>query len=121
MLFIYDCAYSMALRSRWVFFLDFDEYLQAMPPHSVNSILSQYQNATWLSHGSIWWDTSKCLKGGGGGANSKFAVEKMVIRSPKLHCQNPNQNATKNGEFCLTWEGHRKLIVNPRKVGIWGI
>lgn len=114
MLSIYDCIGSMAMKAKWVFFLDLDEFLEAIPPATVRSILEKHENNSWLSHGALWWDVTKCIDTV---EEDGFYMERMVFRRPKIYCfEEPKLPSTR--ALCIEWKGHRKTILNPRMISM---
>eukprot|EP00271_Cylindrocystis_brebissonii_P002071 TRINITY_DN12413_c0_g3_i2.p1 TRINITY_DN12413_c0_g3~~TRINITY_DN12413_c0_g3_i2.p1 ORF type:complete len:715 (+),score=150.60 TRINITY_DN12413_c0_g3_i2:227-2371(+) len=55
-----DCLYRSRVSAKWIFVADFDEYLEAVPPNTLTSLLTAYQLKTWLSFGGHWWDVNQC-------------------------------------------------------------
>lgn len=107
-----DCLYRMRWLSNWALFADFDEYLFAQPPQTVLGILKEHSEAPYLTFGSLWWSVTMCRN-----SDDKrlWPVEKMSFHWPDVYCVNRRVYET---EECLNYYGHRKYVVNPRKVWV---
>lgn len=109
---INDCIYRTRESAMWIALMDVDEYLEVVPPHTLGSLLLRHSSAAWLTHGVVWWGIERCVPlPGDAGA---FAVERTRYRWPHTYCLG-NHNFT-DVNYCLEYHGHRKYILNPRKV-----
>lgn len=121
-LVVNDCAYRSHFTSRWAVFLDFDEFLFVPKlPHSIHAILQQHEEQPWLSFGSEYWHTKECTHSANvtEGQPQPWDLERLVFKQSEIHCVNPGRYASRN--VCAGYDGHRKYIVNPRKVQLCGI
>ncbi|GJP51797.1 hypothetical protein CLOM_g10936 [Closterium sp. NIES-68] len=141
---IQDCMYRSRRVAEWVFMQDFDEFLEVLPPLTVPALLAKYQGRPWISYGCAVFNSSYCvdsptnaaaglathdrrrngdLRGGGGAAGGGggarrvhmegLLIERMHFRWPHIYCMDTQKYRP---EHCLDQEGHRKYILNPRRV-----
>lgn len=113
--------------------MDFDEFLQVVPPNSLDSLLEKYNTKSWLSFGGIWWDVNFCEASEKEEKKLPF-LEKMVfkidgffcsrVKKPKFACVKSERDWPGEickglfGELCDVHNGRRKYFVNPRKVRV---
>lgn len=116
LLAFHDCLYSSIFSSQWVAFLEAHEYLWVAPPSTLKGFLDLHKEKDWISHGSVWWAADKCCPFDGTDSldGDRFSIERMVFRWPYVLCHDTEKFTDR--KFCLGDTGHRKLIVNPRKV-----
>lgn len=110
-LFLNDCIYRMRWISKWSLVLDFDEYLYIPKPNSLPSLLEKYKDKPWLTFGSMWWGVDLCRFVEDRNA---WPVEKMQFHWPSYYCVAKSRGFTEYN--CINYQGHRKYIINPRKV-----
>eukprot|EP00271_Cylindrocystis_brebissonii_P005147 TRINITY_DN17095_c0_g1_i1.p1 TRINITY_DN17095_c0_g1~~TRINITY_DN17095_c0_g1_i1.p1 ORF type:complete len:584 (-),score=117.53 TRINITY_DN17095_c0_g1_i1:947-2698(-) len=110
---MWDCMFRARPIAKWVAMMDFDEYLQAYSPNTVGSFLRAHEDKAWITHGVVWWGIDSCLATERGRDKAKF-VEEMTFRWPDHYCMHKDKFS--DWRFCLDHYGHRKLILNPRKV-----
>ncbi|CAI7926973.1 unnamed protein product [Closterium sp. NIES-54] len=118
-----DCVYRFRHLSKWIMYLDFDEFmfingqvstLERMPtPLSVNHFLMPYEGMPYVTHGSLWWDLDRCLPSQGPD-DPRWPLERMLWHGPGIYCKAKDNNT--NPTVCLHHYGHRKLFVDPRRV-----
>eukprot|EP00271_Cylindrocystis_brebissonii_P005131 TRINITY_DN17079_c0_g1_i2.p1 TRINITY_DN17079_c0_g1~~TRINITY_DN17079_c0_g1_i2.p1 ORF type:complete len:572 (-),score=66.48 TRINITY_DN17079_c0_g1_i2:454-2169(-) len=113
---MWDCMFRSRTVAKWIAFLDFDEYLQAIPPYTMGSYLKEHNDKSWISHGVVWWGVESCMETSRGRDKAKF-IEEMAFRWPGHYCMGKEKYP--NWRFCLDHYGHRKFIANPRKV--WNV
>lgn len=98
-------------------------YLHATPPNTLRTLLKKHADVAWVTHGSFTFDIHFCervLEGGSeekekeGAKEGRFIVESVLMADPHVFCHH-NKSQTPEVD-CNIWEGHRKVIVNPRKV-----
>lgn len=122
LLAINDCAYRTQFTSEWALFMDIDEYLYVTkPPHSILEILDANQDAMWVTFGSKFFYTDKCTPSAIVSEDSPqpWSVEFLIYRQTEVHCKHVSKYG--NRTHCLAFDGHRKYIVNPRKIEVCGI
>lgn len=107
---MHDCLYRNRRLSKWVMYLDIDEYLEVPPPRTFAEILKTHEDKVWISHGSYVFSTMFC-EGGKAWAGEKYAVEVMLQRQKHIFCI-----GNFDPQKCPTFYGYRKLIANPRKL-----
>ncbi|CAI5498928.1 unnamed protein product, partial [Closterium sp. Naga37s-1] len=111
-LMVNDCALRSRQLTRWVLFMDVDEYIHVVePPHSLLVFLNSVPAIPWLSFGSLTFPLDICGKIQEAGWEP-WAVEQLVFREPVPHCKEPTKYYSRDA--CLKWDGHRKYVVNPR-------
>ncbi|CAI5517967.1 unnamed protein product [Closterium sp. Naga37s-1] len=114
-----ECVYRFRRLSKWIMYLDFDEFMfidgqERMPtPLSVNHFLMPYEGMPYVTHGSLWWDLDRCLPSQGPD-EPRWPLERMLWHGPGVFCK-ARDNHTKP-TMCLDHYGHRKLFVDPRRV-----
>ncbi|CAI5476140.1 unnamed protein product [Closterium sp. Yama58-4] len=114
-----ECLYRFRRLSKWIMYLDFDEFMfidgqERMPtPLSVNHFLMPYEGMPYVTHGSLWWDWERCLPSQGPD-DPRWPLERMLWHGPGVFCK-ARDNHTKP-TMCLDHYGHRKLFVDPRRV-----
>eukprot|EP00475_Leptophrys_vorax_P001925 TRINITY_DN11102_c0_g4_i1.p1 TRINITY_DN11102_c0_g4~~TRINITY_DN11102_c0_g4_i1.p1 ORF type:complete len:484 (+),score=-17.01 TRINITY_DN11102_c0_g4_i1:30-1454(+) len=113
-----DCVFRSAMTAQWVTLHDMDEYLDAVPPHTIQSVLAKHADKPWLSHGAYAFEASYCDQSAAARPDA-LAIEKFVWRRKKVWCVEKPDNMT--DDLCLDWMGHRKVIVNPRKSSVVSI
>ncbi|CAI5459863.1 unnamed protein product [Closterium sp. Yama58-4] len=122
-LVVNDCAYRSLFTSRWVLFLDLDEYLYVSQPlgSSLITALARYDQAAYVSFGSLYFYTDKCSHSMNVSASSppRWEVERMIFRQADVHCVAPKRYESR--DLCLGFDGHRKYIADPRKVKLFGV
>ncbi|GJP53694.1 hypothetical protein CLOM_g12850, partial [Closterium sp. NIES-68] len=122
-LVVNDCAYRSLFTSRWVLFLDFDEYLYVSQPFgsSLISTLARNEQAAFVSFGSLYFYTDKCSHSMNVSASAppRWEVERMIFRQADVHCVAPKRYESRN--LCLGFDGHRKYVADPRRVKLFGI
>lgn len=111
---IQDCLYRARPLAKWVFMHDFDEFLVVTPPTTVPQLLRKYEDKAWITHGCIVFGIHECSSKPGEEEGKKMLVEKILYTWPHIYCQNKELDAN----FCLDHFGHRKYILNPRKVDL---
>lgn len=120
LLLINDCAYRTHFSSRWSLFLDFDEYLYVrQEPHSVRPILASHEDKAWVTFGSLFFWTDKCTHSSNWTAEP-WEVERLTFRQHDVHCRAPAKYRG-GARHCLGFDGHRKYVVDPRRVSICGV
>eukprot|EP00271_Cylindrocystis_brebissonii_P011707 TRINITY_DN29623_c0_g1_i1.p1 TRINITY_DN29623_c0_g1~~TRINITY_DN29623_c0_g1_i1.p1 ORF type:complete len:241 (-),score=3.86 TRINITY_DN29623_c0_g1_i1:194-844(-) len=116
-----DCIFRNRPVAKWISFLDMDEYLEAKPPYTIGSFLRKHHDKAWISFGSMWWATKMCREAGAARENGTY-ISHMGYRWPGYYCQQEGHlQETKDPRVCLTHYGHRKNIVNPRKVWLMAV
>ncbi|CAI5467154.1 unnamed protein product [Closterium sp. Yama58-4] len=137
---IQDCMYRSRRTAQWVFMQDFDEFLELLPPLTMPALLDKYHDRPWITYGCTVYNMSFCVDtprdasaasnptrrsgdlrgaaaGGGGGGRrvhmEGLLIERMHFRWPHVYCMDTQKYRP---EHCLDQEGHRKYILNPRKV-----
>ncbi|GJP67412.1 hypothetical protein CLOP_g24232 [Closterium sp. NIES-67] len=116
-----DCVYRFRSLSKWIMYLDYDEFMfidgqERLPsPFSVHDFLSPHEGMPYVSHGCLWWDHERCLPSQGDD-DPRWALERMLWHWPFIYCQ--SKDNTTNPKMCLDHWGHRKLFVDPRKVRV---
>ncbi|CAI5517968.1 unnamed protein product, partial [Closterium sp. Naga37s-1] len=114
-----DCVYRFRHLSKWIMYLDFDEYMfingqERMPtPLSVNHFLMPYEGMPYVTHGSLWWDLDRCLPSQGPD-DPRWPLDRMLWHGPGIYCKAKDNNTKPT--VCLHHYGHRKLFVDPRRV-----
>ncbi|CAI6008238.1 unnamed protein product [Closterium sp. NIES-65] len=114
-----ECVYRFRRLSKWIMYLDFDEFMfidgqERVPtPLSVNHFLMPYEGMPYVTHGSLWWDLDRCLPSQGPD-EPRWPLERMLWHGPGVFCK-ARDNHTKP-TMCLDHYGHRKLFVDPRRV-----
>ena len=121
-----DCILRSRQTANWVTILDFDEYFDIGPPLSLPSLLSAHPSAPWFTFGKTWFNVSYCVPPEegmkesdnqegvrGGRVGDEFLVERMQLRWPEYYCV---YKAKYPQDLCLDFHGHRKYVLNPRKV-----
>eukprot|EP00897_Mesotaenium_endlicherianum_P011073 jgi/Mesen1/9995/ME000072S09405 len=115
-LVVNDCALRTRATSRWALMMDIDEYLHVTAaPHTLPSFLKPMPNISWVSIGSLSYTIDTCGAPVEGGPHS-WAVERLVFHEPSVHCRDPSKYPSR--ELCLKWDGHRKYVVNPRRIEV---
>lgn len=115
-LMVNDCAFRTRHTTRWALMIDVDEYLYiSTPPHSLSALVSTMPSLAWLSFGSLTFPLELCGRVREEGWQP-WAVEQLVFREPLIHCKEPARYYSR--EICLKWDGHRKYVVNPRKINV---
>jgi len=110
---MHDCLHRSRESARWVFFHDLDEYLQVMPPRTVPALLEQYRGKPYITHGCYIYSIDNCEESNvWDPQHDEFAIELLLFRLERPYCTNGDYEPN----MCLDYHGHRKLIVNPRKV-----
>eukprot|EP00271_Cylindrocystis_brebissonii_P015844 TRINITY_DN38894_c0_g1_i1.p1 TRINITY_DN38894_c0_g1~~TRINITY_DN38894_c0_g1_i1.p1 ORF type:complete len:603 (-),score=115.58 TRINITY_DN38894_c0_g1_i1:556-2364(-) len=109
----FDCMYRLRSTSKWILFVDLDEFLEPIAPHTMDSLLRDYKDRAWITFGSLWWGTEQCNDKEGG---EKAYLERMTYHWSKHFCSEPEKYP--DWKYCLEAPGHRKYILNPRKVRI---
>eukprot|EP00271_Cylindrocystis_brebissonii_P000258 TRINITY_DN1031_c0_g1_i1.p1 TRINITY_DN1031_c0_g1~~TRINITY_DN1031_c0_g1_i1.p1 ORF type:complete len:919 (-),score=193.65 TRINITY_DN1031_c0_g1_i1:756-3512(-) len=117
----HDCLHASTYTSQWVLYAEANEYLWTPFPDKLQNVLKAYSDDAWLTHGSIWWASSKCKEappppeeGEDANRGDGFSIERMIFRWPYVLCHDPGQYPDRR--FCLGNNGHRKLICDPRRV-----
>ncbi|CAI5473323.1 unnamed protein product [Closterium sp. Yama58-4] len=122
-LVVNDCAYRSLFTSRWVLFLDLDEYLYVSEPlgSSLITALARYDQAAYVSFGSLYFYTDKCSHSMNVSASSptRWEVERMIFRQADVHCVAPKRYESR--DLCLGFDGHRKYVADPRRVKLFGV
>ena len=121
-----DCILRSRQTANWVTILDFDEYFDIGPPLSLPSLLSAHPSAPWFTFGKTWFNVSYCVPPEegmkesdnqegvrGGRVGDEFLVERMQLRWPEYYCVYKEKYPQ---DLCLDFHGHRKYVLNPRKV-----
>ncbi|GJP54818.1 hypothetical protein CLOM_g13855, partial [Closterium sp. NIES-68] len=114
-----DCVYRFRPLSKWIMYLDYDEFIfingqERMPtPLSVHHFLMPYEGMPYVSHGSLWWDCERCLPSEGPD-DPRRPLERMLWHGPGIFCRAKGNNT--KASMCLDHYGHRKLFVDPRRV-----
>lgn len=112
----HDCLYRSRHNSKWITMIDLDEFIDVRPPLTMGSILKKYEDVPWLTHGSVWWGIDVCNDKEG---DDVWGLEKMPFHWPGHYCQDTQQYP--DWRLCLDSAGHRKMIINPRKVSLMQI
>lgn len=107
-----DCLYRMRWVTNWALFVDFDEYLYAEPPRTVLGIIKEHSQAPYMTFGSLWWSIIMCRSSE---EKRLWPVERMTFHWPGAYCVLERAYPK---EKCLNYHGHRKFLVNPRKVWV---
>ncbi|CAI6008239.1 unnamed protein product [Closterium sp. NIES-65] len=81
----------------------------------VNHFLMPYEGMPYVTHGSLWWDLDRCLPSQGPD-DPRWPLERMLWHGPGIYCKAKDNNT--NPTVCLHHYGHRKLFVDPRRVGL---
>eukprot|EP00271_Cylindrocystis_brebissonii_P016865 TRINITY_DN4157_c0_g1_i3.p1 TRINITY_DN4157_c0_g1~~TRINITY_DN4157_c0_g1_i3.p1 ORF type:complete len:282 (+),score=34.70 TRINITY_DN4157_c0_g1_i3:183-1028(+) len=122
---ILDCVHRTTFLAKWLLMSDVDEYLHVVPPHSLTSLLARHQRYAWLSVGAILWNKDFCLPRTANltyaqrvGERRNFAIGRIRYRQREPYCE--NREHYPNPNLCLSYEGHRKLILNPRQIALPG-
>ncbi|CAI5463997.1 unnamed protein product, partial [Closterium sp. Yama58-4] len=90
-LMVNDCALRSRQLTRWVLFMDVDEYIHVVePPHSLLVFLNSVPAIPWLSFGSLTFPLDICGKIQEAGWEP-WAVEQLVFREPVPHCKEPTK------------------------------
>ncbi|CAI5531390.1 unnamed protein product [Closterium sp. Naga37s-1] len=116
-----DCVYRFRRLSKWLMYLDFDEFIfidgqERVPnPMSVHEFLAPHEGLPYVSHGCLWWDHERCLPAQGDN-DPRWPLERMLWHWPFIYCQ--AKDNTTDPSMCLNHWGHRKLFVDPRKVRV---
>ncbi|CAI5476141.1 unnamed protein product [Closterium sp. Yama58-4] len=116
-----DCVYRFRRLSKWLMYLDFDEFIfidgqERVPnPMSVHDLLTPHEGLPYVSHGCLWWDHERCLPAQGEN-DPRWPLERMLWHWPFIYCQ--AKDNTTDPKLCLDHWGHRKLFVDPRKVRV---
>ncbi|KAJ7536881.1 hypothetical protein O6H91_12G086500 [Diphasiastrum complanatum] len=109
LLFINDCLHMTKYLSSWTFFHDLDEFLFVPRPRTLDQLLDQNKEKTFITFGSIPSVTSLCadppLKA------SHWFVQRFLWMQKLPHCVNDE-----DPWVCLRGPGARKYAVNPRKM-----
>lgn len=125
---IQDCIYRLRFSSKWVLMADIDEYLWVKAPQTLHTFLSWHDDKVGISHGSWWFSTNVCRPLEDHAAelgsqllqeapNAAFTCEKFVFRWPEPACfENKEGEGHVDAQMCMNDKGHRKNIVNPRKL-----
>lgn len=112
----HDCIYRSRHTSKWITMIDLDEFVEVKAPNSMGALLKNNENLAWFTHGSMWWGIGVCNDRQG---DDLWFLERMVYRWPGHYCQNKQEYP--DWKFCLDSAGHRKMILNPRKVTLMQI
>lgn len=74
-----------------------------------------------MSFGSEYWHTKECTHSANvsEGLPQPWDLERLVFRQPLIHCVHPKRYP--NRRLCEGHDGHRKYVVNPRKVTMLGV
>ncbi|CAI5532330.1 unnamed protein product, partial [Closterium sp. Naga37s-1] len=75
-------------------------------------VLESYDGASYLSLGTLWWDTERCVDPSE--AKGTWGIQRMFYHWPHIYCLKPE--LFPRSEMCLDYYGHRKYAINPRKV-----
>ncbi|KAJ7296889.1 hypothetical protein O6H91_12G086300 [Diphasiastrum complanatum] len=109
LLFINDCLHMTRYLSSWTFFYDLDEFLFVPPPRTLDQLLDEHKEKTFITFGSIPSVTSLCadppVKA------SHWLVQQFLWMQKLPHCINDE-----DPWVCLRGPGARKYAVNPRKM-----
>ncbi|CAI5993643.1 unnamed protein product [Closterium sp. NIES-64] len=137
---------TLTARSCWVLFPDFDEYLFVSQPLGSYLItaLTLYEEAAYVSFGSLYFYTDKCSHSMNVSASSppRWEVERMIFRQADCFfkekiwrspsglsaaaaqslqtCTVWRPKRYESRDMCLGFDGHRKYIADPRKVKLFG-
>ncbi|CAI7848673.1 unnamed protein product [Closterium sp. NIES-53] len=183
----HDCLYGNRHRARWLLFADLDEFVEVLPPATLQQLLQDNAGRPWITFGCTVFNSSfcrpqepwnggttrrrrrrllqkggdqggllKCLKirpeelwtggttwrrrrrllegeggqggeggGGGGGegdwessgmvSSRPFIVEGVRSQWPHAYCMNTSLYPD---HLCLDQFGHRKYVLNPRRVSL---
>ncbi|CAI5465600.1 unnamed protein product, partial [Closterium sp. Yama58-4] len=118
LMIINDCVYRFRRLSKWIMYLDFDEFMfingqeQVPTPLNVHDFLVPYEGMTYVSHGCLVWDYHRCLPSQGDN-DPRWQHERMLWHKPEMYCI-AKDNST-DPTMCLGHYGRRKLFVDPRK------
>ena len=91
---------------------DMDEYLVPKAPLTVGSILRAHSDAAYITHGQTVVGSKHCLESR---RPNSFTVERAVFKRRGLAYCNIQRNESMR-PLCLGSYGHRKYLLNPRKV-----
>ncbi|CAI5464961.1 unnamed protein product [Closterium sp. Yama58-4] len=75
-------------------------------------VLESYDGASYLSFGTLWWDTERCIDPSE--AKGTWGIQRMFYHWPHIYCLKPE--LFPRAEMCLDYYGHRKYAINPRKI-----
>lgn len=123
MLVVNDCAFRSHFTSRWVLYLDFDEFLLLTPPPNslVAWMTKDHPSVSWISFGSWYHHTKECTHSANvsQGQPQPWDVERLVFKQSEIHCGNPERHPSR--EVCGGFDGHRKVVIDPRQVELCGV
>lgn len=108
---IADCIHRNRYSTKWLFMGDVDEYLHIPSNLNLVQILSRYSEAPWFTFGSLSFDPKFCEKRKN---VDQFVIDLVRFAEKNISCTTKRQKE----EFCLGVFGHRKYILDPRKVDI---
>lgn len=120
---MHDCIYRSRFTSKWVLYIDWDDYLYVPQPQSLSSLLTKYDDKPWLTHGTLVWSVDMCRPGppvfGGerwafSGSRLPFVIERMAFHWPLIVCHGAQPGD--DPKTCVNHAGERKYICNPRRV-----
>ena len=114
---MHDCLFRSLFTARWLFFFDFDEYVDVVVPPSLPVLLQRHaeQQTAWLSVGQVWYETSACLDASQLGPRDEgIPFARYRMRWPGVRCDDLAMFPDSN--FCDMHYGRRKVILDPRRV-----
>ncbi|CAI5468124.1 unnamed protein product [Closterium sp. Yama58-4] len=158
----HDCLYGNRHEARWLLFADLDEFVEVLPPATLQRLLQDNAGRPWITFGCTVFNSSFCRPqeprpqelwnsgmtrrrrrrllqgegeqggdgggggGGGGGMGDRgtggdvapmrpLVVEGVMYQWPHAYCMNTSLYPD---HLCLDQFGHRKYILNPRRVSL---
>ncbi|CAI5535535.1 unnamed protein product [Closterium sp. Naga37s-1] len=84
----HDCLYGNRHGARWLLFADLDEFVEVLPPATLQQLLQDNAGRPWITFGCTW---------------------------PHAYCMNTSLYPD---HLCLDQFGHRKYVLNPRRVSL---
>ncbi|CAI5987749.1 unnamed protein product, partial [Closterium sp. NIES-65] len=108
----HDCLYGNRHGARWLLFADLDEFVEVLPPATLQQLLQDNAGRPWITFGCTVFNSSFCRpqEPWNGGATRRR--RRMLLQGGGATGRRGKQGRG-NKNF-----GHRKYILNPRRVSL---
>lgn len=113
-LYMNDCLQRAQFLADFVFFFDFDEFLQIRPPLTLDGLLQAHTDLPWLTFGNIPADFSHCTAPA---PQQQYPIERMLWHDNRPECNDGDQDPW----FCVADRGRRKWVANTRLTILGGV
>lgn len=117
LLYLNDCLQRAQFLADFVFFFDFDEFLQIRGALTLETLLNEHKDLPWLTVGSIPADFGHCTKSTAEEQGQQYAVERMLWHDQRPECTHDDQDPW----LCIAHIGRRKWVANTKLTSLGGV